>query len=1137
MRAGLPEKDCLAAIEALKVHEVDLASDLDAICRTAARLFDVPVAFATVIDDTSVWLKGRWGVEALKVPRSSAFCNDTVRLPLDQALVVTDLAEHERYAGYDLVTCAPFARFYAGVPIVLRSGVNIGTFCLLDRRPRPDFGAVEIAQLHDLARSVEAHLNLREARLSEEAQVGQRQHAEALLAAQGDALREVDRTQHLAEMTANFGHWRIDGEQWTITWSEGLARIFGQPMPATGKRDLDDHLGLYVREDRQAVRQRIVDAWAGRDLNADGSYQGGGRVRFPDGEEHHMFVQGIAERDASGAVVSLYGVTLDITDLKRSQHTAEETASLLRTTLENIDQGLLMIGPDERVRVFNDRVREFLLVPDGMLAIGADYGAIRRHLVGSGVLRDPVDPTKPPHVGGLERQPERRLRMRADGRFVEVQAMPLPDGGVVRTYADVTRRLEDERANRESERRFRLLAENTTDIVIWSDLDTTRRYVSPAVKSVLGYTPEELIGTKPTDFVHPDDAAAYGRLLDDLCQGAMANVVTTQRYRHKDGSFVWIEVSFSLTRDEADGPVTGYVASLRDVSDRKRIEKDLRISEERLAMALDSGSDGVWDLDIVTGAVSLTGPWLTILGYGEQDVQPFISAWEPLTHPDDLPRATSLLAETFKGSLPKYECEYRIRTKSGGYVWTLARGKVVARDGAGCALRMVGTHLDITRRKEAEALVAHMAVHDALTGLPNRTLFQDRLAQEMGHTERHGGNFAVLVCDLDRFKTVNDTLGHTAGDTLLRLVAKRLSLVVREGDTVARLGGDEFAIILRQLDQPKQASFIASRMIASIEAPIVLDGRAVNIGISIGIAVASALVPGVTADQIFRNADLALYRAKAEGRNVFRFFEAGMDAQIAERMALEHDLRDAVKRGEFALYYQPIVDLASDRVCGFEALMRWHHPMRGAVSPAEFIPLAEESGLIVRLGAWALNEACRQAASWPRHLRMAVNVSAVQFQKPHKLTQTVVAALASSGLAPDRLELEITESVLMRDAEAIITCLLHLRELGVRIALDDFGTGYSSLAYLRRFPFSKIKIDRAFVREIADPGTAAIVQAVVGLGKRVAADITAEGVETQEQRAHVVATGCTQMQGFLFSKPLPAIEATVIAMASLDVAA
>lgn len=1120
MPVDVPSFDGSRCFAALKASEVDSSPDLDAICRTAARLFDVPVAFATLIDDSTVWLKGRWGVDTLQVPRSSAFCNETIRLAVDEALVVADLAQHDRYARYDLVTGAPHARFYAGVPVILRSGASVGTFCLLDTVPRPDFGSKEITQLHDLARSVVSHLNLREAHL--------------VAQAKDRALETVDRNQHLAEMTAHLGHWRINGEEWTITWSEGMAHIFGQPMPKTGKRDLDEHLALYEPDDREAVRRRILDALAGRGLSAGGCYRSGGRIRLASGEERHLFIQGVAERDNIGAVSTLYGVALDVTDLKKTERVAHEAAELLRTTLENIDQGLLMTGPDGRVRVFNDRVHDFLTVPKGMLAVGADYGAIRDYLVGSRAVRSPGNSSTSRDVADLEKQPQRRLRTRRDGTVFEVQAMALPDGGVVRTYADVTRRLEDERATRESERRFRLLAESTTDVVIWSNLDTTRRYVSPAVERVLGYTPEELIGTKPTDFVHPEEVAVYGHLLDQLCQSAMTNVVTTQRYRHKDGSFVWIEVSFSLTRDEANGPVTGYVASLRDVSDRKRIEEDLRISEERLAMALDSGSDGIWDLDVSTGSVRISGPWLSILGYGDEDIAPCISGWEQLTHPEDLARAKSLLAAHFKGASPKFECEYRVRCKGGGYVWTLARGKVVARDDAGRALRIVGTHIDITRRKEAEALVAHMALHDSLTQLPNRTLFQDRLVQTIDHAERHGGSFAVLACDLDRFKTVNDTCGHSAGDMLLRLVAERLSSVVREGDTVARLGGDEFAIILRELDQLKQASFVASRMIASIEAPFVLDGRAVTIGISIGIAMAPAPASGVVPDQILRSADLALYRAKAEGRNSFRFFEAGMDAQIAERMALEHDLRDAVKRGEFALNYQPLVDLASDCVCGFEALMRWQHPVRGAVSPADFIPLAEESGFIVRLGAWALDEACRQAAAWPTHLRMAVNVSAVQFQKPHQLTRNVMSALAASGLAPGRLELEITESALIQDAEAVIACLHHLRELGVRIALDDFGTGYSSLAYLRRFPFSKIKIDRAFVREIADPGTAAIVRAVVGLGRRVAADITAEGVETQEQRERVVAAGCTQMQGFLFSKPLTAEDATVVALQSPD---
>jgi len=788
-----------------------------------------------------------------------------------------------------------------------------------------------------------------------------------------------------------------------------------------------------------------------------------------------------------------------------------------------------MLGADQRVRVFNDRARDILMVPDAMLYPDAPWADIRRHLYEAVISHQVAHAGLNTVVNGLERTPERRERVRADGMIVEVRAMPLADGGVVRTYADVTQRRKTEIAVGESERRFRLLAESTTDVVIWSSLDNTRRYVSPAAKVVLGYEPEELVGAKPIEIVHPDDLAGFMALFDDLRCGRIENFTTTTRYRRKDGRYIWMEASCSPARDEADGSICGYVGSLRDVSDRKRVEEDLRISEERLAMALDSGSDGLFDIDVTAGEIRLSGQWFSIMGYNEEENFSRLVKWLTLMHPDDLPRARSRVIEHYKGLTAKFECEYRIRAKTGSYVWISARGKVVARDASGRALRMIGTHIDITKRKKAEALIEHMALHDPLTGLPNRNLFRDRLGQELADLDRNGGSFAVLACDLDRFKVVNDTLGHGAGDALLRSVAARLTAIVREGDTVARLGGDEFAIILRHTDQPQEASAIAARIIEAVEQPSDAGGSTTSVGISIGIAVASGRRSTVSAENLIKNADLALYRAKAEGRNTYRFFEAGMDALVAERNILERDLRAAVKRGGFQLHYQPIVDLASNVVCGFEALLRWQHPTRGVVPPDEFISLAEETRLIVPLGEWALHEACRQAALWPKHLRMAVNVSAVQFQQPHTLQTSVLTALADSGLAPDRLELEVTESVLVQDAEAVIACLHCLRELGVRIALDDFGTGYSSLAYLRRFPFHKIKIDKTFVRDIANPDTAAIVRAVVGLGKRVHADITAEGVETVEQREHMSAAGCTQMQGFLLSMPLPADKAATFA--------
>ena len=548
----------------------------------------------------------------------------------------------------------------------------------------------------------------------------------------------------------------------------------------------------------------------------------------------------------------------------------------------------------------------------------------------------------------------------------------------------------------------------------------------------------------------------------------------------------------------------------------------LRASEERLALALDSGSDGLWDWDLTTNIFWLSDRWYRMLGYEVGDLEPHLRTWPQVVHPDDERRARETLHDHLRGRTPLYECEYRLRSKNGSDIWVLTRGKVVNRNEAGRALRIVGTQIDVTQRKAAEQQIAHMATHDGLTGLPNRVLFHNRLNHALVTTKRHGGSFAVLACDLDRFKMVNDSLGHPAGDELLRVVADRLRSVIRDGDTVARVGGDEFTIIVNRADVLQSVSLVAQRVIDAVRHPVEIDGHSASVGVSIGIALGDDASPDV--ESLLKNADSALYQAKAAGRNRFSFHEPGMDAVVATRRLLERDLRDAVHRGGFVLHYQPIVNLADEKVSGCEALLRWQHPTRGAISPAEFIPLAEETGLIVALGEWAIREACQEAASWNEDLRVAVNVSAVQFQQPG-LEQIVLSALVGSGLSPHRLELEITESMLMQDSEAAIASLHRLKGLGIRIALDDFGTGFSSLSYLRRFPFDKIKIDRSFIRDIGNPDTAAIVRAIVSIGARLGATITAEGVETQGQLEHVRGEGCTEVQGFFYSRPLPVADA------------
>ncbi len=484
-------------------------------------------------------------------------------------------------------------------------------------------------------------------------------------------------------------------------------------------------------------------------------------------------------------------------------------------------------------------------------------------------------------------------------------------------------------------------------------------------------------------------------------------------------------------------------------------------------------------------------------------------------------------AGNFSADIDQYLASLRRQFAQGEYIYIITHlddGRVIAlQNQAAPGGGWVATHEDITERQRAEARIAHMARHDALTDLANRTLFREKMDEALARLDRKGEGFSVFVFDLDLFKAVNDTLGHPIGDALLKAVAQRLRETMRATDTVGRLGGDEFAI-LQPVDknQRQEAVTLADRLIRTIGAPYEIEGNQIVIGISIGIAIAPD--DGADATQLLKNADLALYRAKSEGRNDYRFFEDKMDAAARQRRALEMDLRNAITRKDFEVHYQSIINVASLRTCGVEALVRWRHPERGLIPPDKFIPLAEEIGLIGVLGEWILRKACTDAAAWPDHVKLAVNLSPAQF-RGENLVGMVERAVKASGLPFGRLELEITESVLLQKSAGTLDTLHRLKDLGLNIVLDDFGTGYSSLSYLRMFPFDKIKIDKSFVQEMPNRADcAAIVSAVTSLGRSLRIDTTAEGVETAEQFTLLKAAGCTQAQGFLFSRPKPLAE-------------
>jgi diguanylate cyclase (GGDEF)-like protein/PAS domain S-box-containing protein len=784
---------------------------------------------------------------------------------------------------------------------------------------------------------------------------------------------------------------------------------------------------------------------------------------------------------------------------------------------ENMWQGLALFDAAGRLVVCNDRLRDLYGLPVRLTKSGCTVVEMLDHCVSTGAISgNPVD------IAGKLLEAVARgdsmsyLREMRDGRVIAVVGRPVAGGGWVSTHTDVTERKRSEVALAQANAFFQTVIDNMPLMLTVKDAsDLSYILINPVAEKTLFQVPAAAIIGKPAyDFYKPEQAAIL-------------------RARDREALDGRKSVTFEHTIDDSSGDLRNVIATkvpilgddgkpqylitiAQDITDRKCAELALAQATQELIdkqYAIDQAV--AFSMTDAAGNITyMNDKFCEISGYCREELvgrnhRMFNSG----THPESFFREMYFTI----GSGGVWREEICNKAKNGSLYWvdTTIIPQLGA-DGTPAGYRAI--RFDVTARKAAEAKISYMANHDTLTGLGNRDTLNLQLDEALARVRRQKETFVVLLLDLDGFKHVNDTLGHAAGDQMLKELAGRLICAFPERDTVVRLGGDEFAIIQSSEANPRETAVaLALKVLDLVSVPVNLVGRDVTVGTSIGIALAPE--DGDTPGELLQNADLALYRAKSQGRNSFCFYEKAMSRDAAARLKMLNDLRLGLTRQEFELHYQPIFDSKMRRPCGVEALVRWRHPIEGLVPPDRFIPLAEETGFIEQLGEWILEKACTDAAGWPDHIKIAINLSAMQFRSG-KLFDVILCALVDSGLPPERLELEITESVLLQDGENVGVIIQQLKNIGVSIALDDFGTGYSSLVYLTKYPFDKVKIDKSFTQGLTNnAGCAASVASVLTLARALDMVVTAEGVETANQYELLRVAGVHQVQGYLFARP------------------